>query len=74
MFAETQDHMGGGDSSFKGVLSQVRYDFPILLADKDAGRRFEIFGHFLAELFNPGDYFSTDKPGWFFRWQVDFRF
>ena len=74
MFAETQDHMGGGDGTYKGLLSQVRYDFPILLADKDAGRRFEIFGHFLAELFNPGDYFSTDRPGWFFRWQVELKF
>ena len=33
-----------------------------------------VFGHLLAEFFNPGDYYETDKPGFFFRWQVDFTF
>ena len=74
MFAAAQDHLGGGNGFFKGLLSQVRYDFPIMLADKEKGERFEIFGHLYAELFNPGDYYETDKPAWFFRWQVDFKF
>ena len=51
-------------------MSQVRYDIPIF----SAGERFEIFGHVLAELFNPGDYYETDRPGWFLRWQVDVKF
>ena len=69
MFAAAQDGLGGGDGYFKGFLSQVRYDFPLFAAD-----RFEIFGHALAEFFNPGDYFETDKPSWFLRWQLDIKF
>ena len=74
LWAAAQDHLGGGDSLFKGFLSQVRYDFPIWLADKQRGERFEVFGHVIAEFFNPGDYFETDRPGFFFRWQIDFTF
>ena len=74
MFAAVDDGLGGDDGHFKGLLSQVRYDFPILTADKSKGERFEVFGHVFAELFNPGDYFETDKPAWFVRWQIDFQF
>ena len=74
LFAAAQDGMGGGDGLFKGFLSQARYDFPIWLADKEKGERFEVFGHLLVEFFNPGDYFESQRPGFFFRWQVDFKF
>jgi len=74
MFAAAQDGLGGNDGLFKGFLSQVRYDFPLWLADKDKGERFEMFGHLLAEFFNPGDYYETEKPSWFVRWQIDFKF
>ena len=74
LFAAAQDGMGGGDGLFKGFLSQARYDFPIWLADKAKGERFEVFGHLLAEFFNPGDYYETEKPGFFLRWQVEFKF
>ena len=74
IFAAEQDGMGGGDEMFKGFLSVVRYDFPLMLADRTKGERFEIFGHLYFELFNPGDYYETDKPSFFFRWQVDFKF
>ena len=74
MFAAAQDGMGGDDGLFKGFLSQARYDFPIWLADKTKGERFEVFGHVLAEFFNPGDYYETAKPGLFFRWQIEFKF
>ena len=74
LFAAAQDGMGGGDGMFKGFLSQARYDFPIWLADKKKGERFEVFGHLLAEFFNPGDYYETEKPGFFLRWQIEFRF
>ena len=74
LFAAAQDGLGGGEGMFKGLLSQVRYDFPLWPADKSKGERFEIFGHFLAEFFNPGDYYETEKPSWFVRWQVDFKF
>ena len=74
MFAAAEDGLGGGDGAFKGLLSQIRYDFPLLTADAAKGERFEIFGHLYAELFNPGDYFETDRPAWFLRWQIDFKF
>ena len=74
MFAETKDGIGGGDGRYKGFLAQGRYDFPIWIADKEKGGRFELFGHFLVEYFAPGDYFDTDKPAYFFRWQIDFKF
>lgn len=72
MFAEAKDGLGGGDGAFKGLLSQLRLDFPLWWPDE--GERFEMFGHLIAEFFNPGDYFATDKPSWFVRWQVDFKF
>lgn len=74
MFAAENDHLGGGDGSFKGCLHSMRYNFPILLPNKEQGERLEIVGHIHAELFNPGDYFETDRPGWFMRWQVEFKF
>ena len=74
MFAAAKDGLGGSDGAFKGFISQVRYDFPLWLADKKKGERFEVVGHVLAEFFNPGDYFETDKPAFFFRWQVEFKF
>jgi hypothetical protein len=74
VFAHRRDGVGGGDGNFKGLLSQARFEFPILVADKKAGERLEISSHISGELFNPGDYYETDKPGWFARWQVDFRF
>jgi len=74
MFAMEQDGLGGGDSHFKGLLSHLRYDFPILESEKHGSHKFEVFGHIYAELFNPGDYFDTDRPAWFLRWQIDFRF
>lgn len=74
MFAETKDGLGGGDGMFKGFYSQVRYDFPILTADRDKGERFEILAHVLGEWFNPGDYYDTDRPAYLVRWQIDFKF
>ena len=74
LFAAAQDGLGGGDGLFKGFLSQMQYFFPIWLADKTKGERFEVVGHFLLEFFNPGDYYETKKPAFFFRWQVEFKF
>ena len=76
IYAAAQDHLGhadgSGDSMFKGVLSVLRYDFPIILAPKNAhgADRFEIYGHVMAELFNPGDYYDTSRPAYFFRWEI----
>ena len=74
LFAAAQDGLGGGDGFFKGFLSQGRYDFPLWLADRAKGERFEVVGHVLAEFFNPGDYFETSRPAFFIRWQVELRF
>ena len=80
MFAAAQDRAGhadgSGESMFKGELSAIRYDFPILLAPKNARGvdRFEIFGHVMAELFNPGDYYDSSRPAWFLRWELMFTF
>lgn len=74
MFAAAQDGLGGDEGMFKGLLSQARYEFPLWLPDLKKGERLEIFGHLLAELFNPGDYYAADKPAWFLRWQVEVKF
>lgn len=80
MWAAENDHdgriAGEGGSTYKGFLSAIRYDFPILLAPKNAKGidRFEIFGHIMGELFHPGDYYETSKPAWFIRWEVIFKF
>ena len=74
IFAERKDGLGGGGGSFKGFISQARYDFPIYVASEGESQRFEIFGHLLAEFFNPGDYFESDKPACFFRWQIEVKF
>lgn len=74
IFAAVKDGLGGGDGAFKGLLSRVRYSFPIILPDRDKKERLAIFGHVIAEFFNPGDYYETDKPAWFFRWQLEFQF
>ena len=80
MFTAVQDRLGhadgGGDSMYKGWLSAARYDFPIRLAPANAEgwERFEVFAHVVAEHFQPGDYFDSSKPAYFFRWQIECRF
>lgn len=74
VFAAEQDGLGGGNGRFKGLLSQANYCFPLILPDRKAGERFEMFGHLLVEFFNPGDYYESDRPAWFVRWQVEMRF
>ena len=74
MFAETKDGLGGGDGAYKGFYSQARYDFPIWTAERDRGERFEVCAHVVGEWFNPGDYYATDKPAYYVRWQIEFRF
>ena len=61
---------------FKGVISVLRYDVPIILAPKNAHGtdRFELFGHLMAEVFNPGDYYDTSRPAYFLRWEFNFAF
>ena len=74
IFAAENDGVGGGNGQFKGLNTCFLYKFPIILADKTKGERFEIVGHILAEFFNPGDYYESDRPAYFLRWQVEFKF
>lgn len=76
IFCAAQDGLGGGDGDFKGFLARARYSFPIFSApySEEGGRGFNVLGHFYAEVFNPGDYYSSDKLAWFLRWNVEFRF
>lgn len=80
MFADKQDGYGRADgdgtSRYKGLKSIARYDFPLLIAPKDASgvSRFEIYCHIIGELFNPGNYYETSRPAYFIRWQVTFKF
>ena len=79
MFVAEQDDLGrvdGGGSSYKGLLTAARYDFPILLPPSRATGldRIEIVAHVVGELFNPGGYYESSKPAFFFRWQVEFKF
>lgn len=74
MFADQKDGVGGGDGYYKGLDYNLTYSFPIFLPEKGTLERLEIFGHVKAEMFNPGDYYASDKPAWYVRWQVDFRF
>ena len=58
---------------YKRVLLKISGE--ALSGDKGTGlERFKVFGHVLLEWFNPGDYFDTDKPAYFVRWQIDFKF
>ena len=74
IFAAERDGIGGGNGRFKGLFSRALYSFPIITADKSKGERFEVYGHVIGELFNPGDYYNTDKPGYFLRWQIEMKF
>ena len=76
IFAPARDQLGGGDSSFKGVLSRINYFFPIRLAPRAARGtdRVEVFGSACFELFNPGDYYASSKPAIYIRWLLNFRF
>ncbi len=69
IFTQEKDGLGGGNGAYKGFLSRICYMFPLYQSG-----RFEAFGHALVEWFNPGDYYETDKPAYFVRWQVEFKF
>jgi len=76
IWSMANDGVGGGDGAFKGVLSRVRYNFPILLRPKNARgiKRFEVYGNLVCEAFNPGSYYESSKPALYARWQLEFRF
>jgi hypothetical protein len=72
LFTAVEDGQGGGDGNLRGWLGTIRYDFP--LAKKIFGKRGELFGHVTAEVFDPGDYYTSDQVAYFLRWEVIARF
>jgi hypothetical protein len=72
MFCAEDDGYGGGDSSYQGMLAVARYDFPLRTAGKN--ERFDISGHVMGEVLQPGDYYITDKTAYFVRWEIVVRF
>lgn len=76
IWAAADDNVGGGGGEFKGILTKARYNYPILLRPKKARgiKRFELFGAFVAECFNPGDYYESTRPALYVRWELQFRF
>ncbi len=72
MFAMVNDHRGGGDGSYEGWLTTLRYDFPLLMRRKQGG--IDLYGHLLAEVFKPGDYYEADNLAYFLRWEISFAF
>lgn len=74
VFSAARDRMGGGNGIFEGLGTQLKYAFPIYLTASEGGRGFDISSYIQVEFFNPGDYYRTDKPSYYVRWQVDFKF
>ncbi len=67
VFAPERNGAGGGDE--RGWLETVFYTFPIA-----KGRFGDLAGHLFLEVFEPGDYYVSDKTAYFFRWQLNWAF
>ncbi len=63
---------GPGTGDERGMLYTARYDFPLLtgvLGEKD-----QLYGHLLAEVLEPGDYYKVDDTAYFLRWELVYSF
>lgn len=70
MMAPERNGPGGGRE--RGWLGTARYDFSLgrqMLTTKD-----RLFGHLLAEVFEPGDYYQVDDTAFFVRWEISYAF
>jgi hypothetical protein len=70
LYAPEENGPGGGDR--RGNLFTARYDFPIvskLLTESD-----RIYGHVIAEVLDPGDYYMVDDTAYFLRWELVYSF
>ena len=65
VFAPERDGAGGGRE--RGWLETVFWSFPLW-------RERGLTGHLFLEVFEPGDYYVSDKTAWFFRWQLNWAF
>jgi hypothetical protein len=66
------------DSRLRGWLSVARYDFPIRTPGKGGGdilsRRLAVYGHLLAEVLTPGEYYQEQSMAYFLRWEINVKF
>ena len=67
VWAFERDGAGGGRT--RGWLEGVQYEFPLAKGGWGA-----LTGHLFAEVFEPGDYYVSDKTAYFARWQVNWEF
>ena len=67
VFAPERDGAGGGDE--RGWLETVFYSFPVCKGAAGDGT-----GHLFLEVFEPGDYYASDRTAYFFRWQLNWAF
>ena len=67
VFAPERDGAGGGRE--RGWLETILYRFPI--AKGSAG---ELAGHLFLEVFEPGDYYASDRTAYFFRTELNWTF
>ncbi len=65
VFAPERDGAGGGRE--RGWLETVRYAFPLW---SEQG----LTGHLFLEVFEPGDYYVSDRTAYFFRWEINWAF
>jgi hypothetical protein len=70
LLADEKNGPGGGD--MRGWLGIARWDFP--LATGLFGTKDKLFGHLLAEVLEPGDYYNVDDTAYFLRWELTYNF
>lgn len=65
---------GPGDGKTRGWLGTVRTDFTIPISEKLLTKNGRLFGHLLAEVFSPEDYYNVDDLAHFVRWEISYQF
>ena len=63
---------GAGDQTYKGYLTFVRYEAPLLKGF--FGKNSDLNHAVQLEVFEPGDYYVTDETAVFLRWEVNAKF
>jgi hypothetical protein len=63
---------GPGGGNLRGYFFTACYDFPLFR--NIIARRDVLYGHLLAELLNPRDYYKVDDMAYFLRWEMSYRF
>gem|GEM_PF-234414 len=63
---------GPGTGKDRGWLGTVKGEFTI--AEKMLTNTDKLTGHLLAEVFEPGDYYVSDRTTCFLRWEVSYAF